>query len=517
MRPVRKAIAVVAMAGLAAGAAVVAAPSVQASAKCNRTNNNVRKLLECVTVEGVMAHEEAFQSIADANGDTRASGTPGYDASVRYVRDTLVAAGYDVTLQPFEFNAFLITGPATLRQTAPGQVTYTEGVDYGVLAQTDPGTVPDAAVTAVDVQLGLGNTSTSGCEAADFAGFPAGNIALLQRGTCTFEQKGENAAAAGAVGVIFFNQGNTSATDRNDIPAVTMGNGYTGGIPNVGATYARGVEWVNTAGLRMNLDVDVVRGIRTTYNVLAESPRGNPDNVVMAGAHLDSVGQGPGINDNGSGSAALLETAVQMAKVNPRNKVRFAWWGAEESGLVGSTFYVNDLVTNAPDQLEDIALYLNFDMVGSPNYGLFVYDGDGSGFGLVGPDGSDDIEALFEQYYAERDIPSRPTAFSGRSDYQAFINNGIPAGGLFTGAEGIKTVEEASLWGGTAGVAYDSCYHKACDTIANVNLEAIDINADAIAYAVLNYAMNTEPINGVPGKGNFRSQAHAIDEELAVT
>ena len=139
-------------------------------------------------------------------------------------------------------------------------------------------------------------------------------------------------------------------------------------------------------------------------------------------------------------------------------------------------------------------------MVGSPNYGLFVYDGDGSGFGLVGPDGSDDIEALFEQYYAERNIPSRPTAFSGRSDYQAFINNGIPAGGLFTGAEGIKTAEEAALWGGTAGVAYDRCYHQACDTIDNVNLEAIDINADAIAYAVLNYAMNTEPINGVPAR-----------------
>jgi Zn-dependent M28 family amino/carboxypeptidase len=516
MRRVRKVVAVVAMASLAAGAAAVAAPHAQASAKCNRNNNTLEKLLECVTVDGVMAHQEALQAIADANGDTRASGTPGYDASTDYVADTLRDAGYNVTVQPFEFNAFLITGPATLRQLAPGQATYVEGVDYGVLAQTDPGTVTDAAVTAVDLQLGLGNNSTSGCEAADFAGFPAGNIALLQRGVCTFEQKGENAAAAGAVGVIFFNQGNTTAPDRNGIPAVTMGNGYTGGLPNVGATYARGVEWANTPGLRMNLEVDVVRGVRTTYNVIAESKSGNPDNVVMAGAHLDSVGQGPGINDNGSGSAALLETAVQMSKVTPRNQVRFAWWGAEESGLVGSTYYVNDLRDNAPDQLEDIALYLNFDMVASPNYGLFVYDGDGSGFGLVGPDGSDDIEALFEQFYAERDIPSRPTEFSGRSDYQAFINNGIPAGGLFTGAEGIKTAEQASLWGGTAGLAFDPCYHQACDTIANVNLEAIDINADAIAYAVLNYAMNTETVNGVPGKGNFRGQASA-DEVLAVT
>jgi Zn-dependent M28 family amino/carboxypeptidase len=516
MRRFRKMSAAAAAAGLLASVAVVAAPHVQASAACNRTNNTVDKLLECVTADGVMAHQQALQTIADANGDTRASGTPGYDASADYVAATLRDAGYSVTVQPFDFNAFLITGPATLRQVAPGQVDYVEDVDYGVLAQTDPGSVT-APVTAVDLQLGVGNTSTSGCEAADFAGFPAGHIALIQRGTCTFELKGENAAAAGAVGVIFFNQGNTTDSSRTGIPGVTMGNGYTGGIPNVGATYALGVELASTPGLQMNLVVDVVRGVRTTYNVIAESQTGNPGNVVMAGAHLDSVGEGPGINDNGSGSAVLLETAVQMAKVNPRNQVRFAWWGAEESGLVGSNYYVNDLLANAPDELDDIALYLNFDMVASPNYGLFVYDGDGSGFGLVGPDGSDDIEALFEQFYADRDIPSRPTAFSGRSDYQAFINNGIPAGGLFTGAEGIKTAEEAALWGGTAGVAYDPCYHQACDSIANVNVEALDINADAIAFAVLSYAMNTEPINAVPGKGNFRRQAEAteVTEALA--
>ena len=364
MTRTRRLFAAITVAGLAAGASVVAAPHVQASAKCNRNNNNVRKLLECVTVEGVMAHEAAFQEIAAANGDTRASGTPGYDESVDYVADTLRDAGYNVTLQPFEFNAFLITGPATLRQVAPGQVTYVDGVDFGRCSRPIQATVTNRAVTAVDIQLGLGNTSTSGCEASDFAGFPAGNIALLQRGSCTFELKSENAAAAGAVGAIFFNQGNTTAPDRNGIPAVTMGNTYTGGIPNVGATYALGVQLAATAGLRMDLAVDVVRGIRTTHNVIAESRAGDDDNVVMAGAHLDSVGQGPGINDNGSGSAALLETAVQMAKVNPRNTVRFAWWGAEESGLVGSTFYVNNLLANAPDELDDIALYLNFDMVG---------------------------------------------------------------------------------------------------------------------------------------------------------
>ncbi len=321
-------------------------------------------------------------------------------------------------------------------------------------------------MTVVDIQLGIGNTSTSGCEAGDFAGFPAGNIALIQRGTCTFEIKGENAAAAGAVGILFFNQGNTAAPDRNGIPAVTLSDGYTGGIPALNLTYALGATLSATAGLQVRLFANVTRELSTTENLIAESRRGDPHNVIMAGAHLDSVPAGPGINDNGSGASALIEVAEQMAKLRLPNQLRFAWWGAEEDGLVGSTRYVASLTE---DDLADLEMYLNFDMIASPNYGLFIYDGDGSGFGLVGPDGSDDIEALFERYFAERDIPSEPTAFSGRSDYQAFINNGVPSGGLFTGAEVPKTAAQAEKWGGTVGVAYDPCYHAACDTIDNVN------------------------------------------------
>ena len=170
----------------------------------------------------------------------------------------------------------------------------------------------------------------------------------------------------------------------------------------------------------------------------------------MVGAHLDSVNAGPGINDNGSGSAAILETAVQMAKVKPRNKLRFALWGAEEASLVGSTYYVNNLLQ---DERDRIALYLNFDMIGSPNHVFFIYDGDDSdavGAG-PGPAGSAEIEKAFEFYFHVRGIPFKGTDFSGRSDYGPFIAAGIPAGGLFTGAEGIKTADEAALWGGTAG------------------------------------------------------------------
>jgi len=475
-------------------AAVIAGPK-----SCDsRVNNTQKKLQECVTVEGVREHQAALQAIADANNGIRTSGTPGYDASVDYVAAIMEDAGYDVTVQPFQFEAFIQLGPSTLEQTAPGLVTYVEDTDYNLMSQTDPGDVT-GLVTAVDLDLGLGNSSTSGCETDDFIGFPAGHIALIQRGFCSFQLKGENAAAAGAIGAIIFNQGN--ADGRFGLINGTLSSDYAGGIPVFFATYDRGVEWASTSGLELHMIADVFRGEATSFNVLAESTAGKEDNVIMVGAHLDSVNQGPGIQDNGSGSAAILEVALQMAKVKPRNKVRFAWWGAEESGLVGSDFYVFGL---PEEELDKIALYLNFDMIGSPNFVRFIYDGDGSAFGLEGPDGSGVIEAFFEDFYGDEGLAFEPTEISFRSDYAAFFDSGIPFGGLFTGADGIKTPEQEAIYGGTAGDQYDPCYHLACDTFDNVSLEVLDLNSDAVAASTLQYAMNTEAVNGVKGKGNFK-------------
>ena len=225
----------------------------------------------------------------------------------------------------------------------------------------------------------------------------------------------------------------------------------------------------------------------------------------MVGAHLDSVDTGPGINDNGSGVAAILETAQQMAKVNPRNTVRFALWGAEEAGLVGSDHYVFGL---SDEERARIAMYLNFDMIGSPNYVRFVYDGNGSQFGLAGPPGSGPIENYFTNFYASRGLASEETEISFRSDYAAFFDSGIPFGGLFTGAEGVKTAQQAATFGGTAGVSYDPCYHQACDTFANSNNDVLDLNSDAVAASTLKFAMSTQSVNGVKGKGNFQAPAH---------
>ena len=480
------------LAALAAAVGLTQA-AVAGPAGCESRNNNTHaKLLECVTLEGVREHQAAFQAIANANGGNRAAGTPGYDASLAYVKERMEAAGYNVTLNAFPFTYVALP---TLQQLTPLAASYETGAFTG----SGYGNVT-ASVTAVDINLVPPRASTSGCEAADFAGFPAGNIALVQRGTCAFAIKALNAEAAGALAVIIFNQGNSP--DREPLIIGTLAPS-TANIPVIGASFADGVALAqpgSTAAITLAPPQNI-----TQYNVIAESKEGNPSNVIMAGAHLDSVQRGPGINDNGSGSAVLLEVAEQMAKTKPRNMVRFAWWGAEEAGLVGSTAYVNGLPQAEKDR---IALYLNFDMVGSPNHVFFIYDGDDSdatGAG-PGPAGSAQIEKMFERFYASVGAPFQGTDFTGRSDYGAFIANNIPAGGLFTGAEGIKTAAEAATWGGVAGQAYDPCYHLACDTFDNVNLSALDVNSDAIAFVTLQYAMSTEDINGLRGKGNFKLQ-----------
>ena len=481
-----------------AGSVVAALPAGAAGGNgCeNRNNNTVAKLTECVTVEGVTEHLEALQAIADANDGTRVSGSPGYDASADYVVDQLRGAGYTVTRQPFEFPFFEQRSPSVFSRVSPEPgATFVEGTDYAVATYSGTGDAT-AVVQAVDVTIppvGAANGNTSGCETADFAGFTAGNIALIQRGTCTFGVKVANAVAAGAAGVVLFNEGQPG---RDTLLSPTLGAPIEGAVPVVGVGYQAGVD---LQGDTVRIKVDAISELRGTENVIAELPGRTADNVVMAGAHLDSVAAGPGINDNGSGSAAILEVARNVARTKPQNTIRFAWWGAEEYGLLGSNHYVAQLTDQ---QKADLGLYLNFDMVGSPNFARFIYDGDQSAFTapVTVPQGSDQIEYVLEDYFEQRRLPYEATEFSGRSDYQAFILAGIPSGGLFTGAEGVKTPEQAADYGGTAGQAYDPNYHQVGDTLANVNRTALDTNSDAIAYAVLTLAYDTSRVNGVTGQ-----------------
>ncbi len=475
--------AVVAAALLGLLAPTVAAVPAQADAG----NNSSRKLRAAVNADGVFRHLWALEAIGRISDGTRVSGTKGYDRSALYAEALFRLAGYKVSKQTFTFKAFRGLEPSVAKQTAPGTA---RDLEHNMLSYSGSGDV----TAAVSVPSG----SPLGCEAADFAGFPAGGIALISRGTCTFAIKATNAQAAGATAVVVYNN---AAGEL----AGTLGEAFTLDLPVVGVTQALGQELVGLVpqGLTLNVKTKTFRGDAETTNIFAESRTGDPNNVVMAGAHLDSVWQGPGINDNGTGSASILEIALQMRNVKPTNKVRFALWGAEESGLIGSTKYIEQLPQAERDK---IALYLNFDMVGSPNYVRFVYDGDNSAFppgpgSAEGPPGSGAIEKLFHDYFKSVGLVSAETAFSGRSDYGPFIAEGvdIPAGGLFTGAEGVKTQAQADAFGGTAGQPYDACYHKACDGIRNVSRKAIDQMVDAIAHAVITYAYDTSSVNGPGG------------------
>ncbi|OEU94493.1 peptidase M28 [Streptomyces abyssalis] len=214
-------------------------------------------------------------------------------------------------------------------------------------------------------------------------------------------------------------------------------------------------------------------GGATGYNLVADWPGGgSADETVMVGSHLDSVGSGAGINDNGSGSAGVLETALAVSaeKLEPKKHLRFAWWGAEEQGLVGSQHYVDSL---SQDEVKNISAYLNFDMIGSPNAGYFVYDDDAA------------VQKVFTDWFKSKDIKTETSAeVGGRSDHASFAAAGVTVGGTFTGAGDTMTEEQAKQWDGQAGEPYDKCYHSECDDVSNINEKALDLNSDAIAHAV---------------------------------
>ncbi|WP_128374697.1 M28 family metallopeptidase [Streptomyces cavernae] len=459
------------------------------------------KLVKSSDGKEARSHLKKLQAIADANGGTRAAGTPGHDASAEYVYKLMKKAGYKVSYQTFEFT-YIETLAEKLSVVSPAPR------EVDIIAMSYTTSTPVGGITAPLAAVPAGTDTTPGCEAADYAaGTFTGRIALVKRGGCPFAAKQAAAADAGAVGAIIYN--NTGGALNG-----TLGDPTAGRIPTGGVTQAEGEALAAQAAageVKVSFEIRQFNEKRETDNVIAETRGGDPANTVMLGAHLDSVTAGPGINDNGSGSAGLLEVALELAEEQrnkPADKVRFAWWSAEELGLLGSEDYVAKL-TDA--QKAQIKLYLNFDMIASPNYGLFVYDGDDSdGVGAgPGPQGSAQLERDITDFMDRKGIPHEGTDFTGRSDYGPFIEVGIPSGGTFTGAEGVKTDAQAAKFGGTAGVAYDSCYHEACDNIDNIDMKAFDVNIDVIANAVGTYAHDlsslTKPVTTVPTDGDAGS------------
>lgn len=487
-------------AATAAAATAALALTTLASAPAQAKNpNNSKKMTQAVTVDNVHDHLEAFQQIADDNDGNRGAGTSGYEASAQYVEATLRDAGYTTERQYFDF-IYEEIHAASLTTVTPGAPT----VDGVPMSYSQP--TPAGGVTA---ELAAPTTAT-GCTAGDYAGADvAGKIALVSRGNCTFAAKAIAAGEAGADAVIIYN--NTTGALNG-----TLGGLEPGSAPAMGITQAEGQSLLAAMAngpVTMTMVLDKTLEERQTFNVLAETETGRDDNVVMLGAHLDGVHDGAGINDNGSGSAGILETAVQLGKVNKlNNKVRFAWWGAEELGLLGSDHYVADLQATDPEALDDIATYLNFDMIASPNYIIGVYDADESTYEapVEVPAGSAETEDVFTDFFDGTGQPWVDTEFSGRSDYSAFIAAGVPASGLFTGADGTKTPEEAATFGGEAGVIYDPNYHTPADDITNINMEALDIMSDAIAHATITLAQSTRAINGKSSHGKSGQPAPTV-------
>lgn len=445
-------------------------------------------LQAAITQEALLSRAQTLQDLAYASPErNRVFGSEGHNATTDYLYNTIAALGDYYTVEFQHFVETFFGGNVTLT-TADGQAV----PDASLLTYSPSGHVIRPLVAV----------SKLGCNATDFPATVSGNIALISRGQCSFGDKTALAGAAGAAGAIIYN--NINGSFSGTLGAVSNPLGPYPPVAGVslesGQTLLQSLQNATVVDLNVNSIVEN----RTTQNVIAQTRTGDPNNVLVIGAHSDSVAAGPGINDDGSGTVGILEVAVQLTQYTVNNAVRIAWWSAEEYGLLGSEFYVNNL---PQDERDKIRLYLNFDMIASPNYVYGIYDGDGSSFNLSGPAGSAEAEKTFEDFFTANDLPFQGSEFTGRSDYGPFLDVGIPAGGLFTGAEVVKTAEEAALYGGTAGEAYDANYHTVDDTMDNLNTEAFLVNTRAIADSVAKYAAS---FDSLPSASNRAVTARAV-------
>jgi Peptidase family M28/PA domain len=437
-----------------------------------------------VTVDGMYTHLRKLQEIADANNRTRAEGTPGYDASVDYVAQVLRDKGFDVQTPEFE----------RLGGTRGGNPTLTvSGRDFPVDQASLLLTTPPGGLRARTLRP----QKAPGCTGGDYSGMSVkGVIVVVDDAGCSVVDKQKTAEAQGAVGLLVVSAPGTSGS-----PAGLFTPGYYRGLTMpVGVIDNDADVALRRTNAAVRLVLDNKAAMLKSRNVLAQTKSGDTDNVVLVGAHLDSVPGSPGINDNGTGVAALLETAAALgSQPQVTNAVRFGFWGSEEAALGGSTKYVDGL---DGDQLDDIALYLNFDMLGSPNAGFFTYDGDQSGQPNPEirevPVGSAGIERTLAGYLNLAGIRPADLPLGKATDYSPFLAAGVPIGGTTTGAGQQKTELQARLWGGRPGVAFDPNYHRPGDTIDNIGRDALAVMGPAVAFAVGSYAQSIDGVNGVP-------------------
>jgi hypothetical protein len=468
----RRAHSLVALCCIGVGLVLFAAPSAGAadptSAECAaRVNDTPSKLLACIQKDDLWGFMQAFQQIADENPSpvdghpSRNSGEPGYKASVDYVASLMKSWGYDVTIQTYHFLYYAWTGKPAFSEVSP--IAH----DFTLAQEWFPGQSVGTATAAVQPVGGIvipptpTPTSSSGCTMADFSGFVPGNIALIQRGSCFFGVKVQNAQAAGASGVIIFNEGNPGRTDAfGGILLDAAGNPIVPTIPVAFTSFAIGQDLLNQyqAGSAPVTTINIqaiVKPNADDYNVIADSKGGDKNHVLVADAHLDAI-YGAGMLDNASGSVTLLDVAQMMRNLNPVNKLRFIWFGGEELGLLGSSAYIDSLSSN---DLSHIGYDLDADVTATPNYTIGVLD----------PAGPDLFSGVSSTTFPNRVYKASGIARDQAINYfnsiglnhelfspagtDAFNFNlvGIPASGLLTGQDCCKTQEEVNLFGGYVG------------------------------------------------------------------
>jgi hypothetical protein len=503
---------------VAAWLLVPASAGAISSAACNaRPNDTPKKLVECIKTDDLWQHMQALQAIANANPGpdghpSRNAGEPGYKASVDYVAGLMRNAGYSVSIQTYKFDYFVFTATPAMSEVSPTPH------DYGLSTEFNPGL--SIGTPTADLQP-VGHTlipptggSTSGCDPSDFSDFVAGRIALIQRGTCTFSQKAQNAQDAGASGVIIFNEGNTP--ERTSVFSGSLTGVPT--IPVVFTSFAIGNDLYNqyqqavansTALPRMSLDFQGIHDPnRDDYNVIAESKGGDPDHVLVVDAHLDAI-YGAGMLDNGSGSATILDIAQKMKKVNPRNKLRFIWFGGEELGLLGSHHYVDNL---SPSELGRIRYDLDADVTATPNYIIGVLDP--AGVDLFGRTVTTQFPPqVYAPSLVSRDqlinyfdsIGKQHETFSPvGTDAFSFNMAGVPASGVLTGQDCCKSQDEVNMFGGFTGnfegniPSFDGgCVDNPflwCDNLANNDKNVMTFVSKAFADTTVRMAFDKSVI-----------------------
>lgn len=444
-------------------------------------------------------------ALAAENGMNRAAGSAGYDASVSHVTAELAKTDFTVTEQDVVFRHFAETGNPVLERTAPTARTYAPNDDFITFTYSGSGNVT-AEIAFLNPMIPPGvnaNDSDDGCNQAGFANV-SGKIAVIQRGTCEFREKALNAQKSGAAAVLIFNEGQAGRAmpiggNLGEDSAVTIP------VAGIGYEVAQGLYELSQAGaVTVRIEIQTTDESRTAKNIIAETPYGNADQVIMLGARLDSSPNSPGINDNATGAAALLEIAAQISEIgfDHLNAIRFAWWMGRD-GLAGAIHYTENL---SEAEAAKIGMYLSADPIGSPNYVIGVYDTDVSETGndpvsITGdpndfPVYSDEIEAAFVAYFQAHGVIPVPMPVSGDTDYYPFIFIDVPFGGLFTGTDGIKTTAQAAVFGGNAGEPYDICNGLDCDDMSNVDSDAFLQNTKALANVLTRFANRTTLFTG---------------------